>query len=350
MTKFHQTTLSEVSDAMFLQLPRLFQLLDLDFFESHHSYHLACPVHGGDNPQGCVVFKESNLGAGGWQCFTHNCQDQFQRSFFGFIRGVLSAHSDKEFASMDDTMQFCLDFLKCKMQDLENPKALRRENYNSLEVFNRQLVRKSSDLSREEIRNRLAIPSEYFMKRGFSPDVLNEFDVGLTSVNSGIMRKRVVVPVYDEDYNYVSCAGRLTHDNTTPQSPKWIYNKGFQKSIYLYGLNIAKEHIKQTASVILVEGQGDVWRMHEAGYKNCVGLFGADLSDDQLLLLEQTGALNLIILTDMDDAGQKAADKIIKKCGRRFNYLRPEIPTKDVGDMTIDQIHENLTPQIESFV
>ena len=101
--------------------------------------------------------------------------------------------------------------------------------------------------------------------------------------------------------------------------------------------------------VILVEGQGDVWRMHEAGYKNCVGLFGADLSDDQLLLLEQTGALNLIILTDMDDAGQKAADKIIKKCGRRFNYLRPEIPTKDVGDMTIDQIHENLTPQIESF-
>ena len=159
MTKFHQTTLSEVSDAMFLQLPRLFQLLGLDFFESHHSYHLACPVHGGDNPQGCAVFKESNLGAGGWHCFTHNCQDQFQRSFFGFIRGVLSARSDKEFASMDETMQFCLDFLNCKVQDLENPKALRRENYNSLEVFNRQLVRNSSDLSREEIRNRLAIPS-----------------------------------------------------------------------------------------------------------------------------------------------------------------------------------------------
>ena len=346
MTTFHQTTLSEVSDAMFLQLPRLFQLLELDFFESHHSYHLACPVHGGDNPQGCVVFKESNIGAGGWQCFTHNCQDQFQRSFFGFIRGVLSAHSDKEFASMDDTMKFCLDFLQCKIQDLENPKTLRREAYNSFEVFNRQLVRKSSDLSREEIRSRLEIPSEYFIKRGFSPEVLNEFDVGFTSVNSGIMRKRVVVPVYDEDYNYVSCAERLTHDNTTPQNPKWIYNKGFQKSIYLYGLNVAKEYIKQTASVILVEGQGDVWRMHEAGYKTCVGIFGSSINEDQLLLLEQSGALNIIILTDSDEAGNKACSQIIKKCGRRFNYYRPNISTKDVGDMPVDQLKRELHPQI----
>ena len=111
MTTYQQQTLTEVSDAMFLQLPKLFQVFDIDFFESSDSYHLACPIHGGDNPQGCAIFKESYQGSGGWECFTHSCQDQFQRSFFGFIRGVLSAHSTKDYVSMDDTMKFCLDFL-----------------------------------------------------------------------------------------------------------------------------------------------------------------------------------------------------------------------------------------------
>ena len=348
MTMYQQKTLTEVSDAMFLQLPKLLQHFNADYCESSHAYHLACPIHGGDNPQGCAIFKESYGGPGGWQCFTNSCQDEFKRSFFGFIRGILSANLDNnKDASMHETMQFCLQFLNCEIQDLENTQVTRNQSHDTIEIFNRKLTRKSATISREDIRQRLQIPSEYFMKRGFSPEVLDEFDVGFTSVNSGIMRERVVVPVYDEDYNYVSCVGRLSHENITPQNPKWMYNKGFQKSKFLYGLNIAKDYIKQTGSVILVEGQGDVWRLHEADYKNCVGLFGADISDDQVLLLEYTGALNVIVLTDSDDAGNKAYDKIIKKCGRRFNYLRPTISTKDVGDMTVEQIQEHLKPQIE---
>ena len=41
-------------------------------------------------------------------------------------------------------------------------------------------------------------------------------------------------------------------------NPKWLHSKGFRKSI-LYGLNIASQYIKESSSVILVEGQGDVW-------------------------------------------------------------------------------------------
>jgi DNA primase len=89
--------------------------------------------------------------------------------------------------------------------------------------------------------------------------------------------------------------------------------------------------------------------MHEAGYKVCVGIFGSSINEDQLLLLEQSGALNVIILTDSDEAGNKACSQIIKKCGRRFNYYRPNISTKDVGDMSIDQIKEELHPQLEGL-
>jgi len=90
--------------------------------------------------------------------------------------------------------------------------------------------------------------------------------------------------------------------------------------------------------------------MHEAGITNTVGIFGANLSDDQLVLLERSGALNLVILTDYDDAGCRAAEQIIAKCGRRFNYYRPEITEKDVGDMTVEQIQTQIIDELDGVI
>jgi 5S rRNA maturation endonuclease (ribonuclease M5) len=83
-----------------------------------------------------------------------------------------------------------------------------------------------------------------------------------------------------------------------------------------------------------------------------VGIFGSSINEDQLILLEQSGALNLVVLTDYDEAGNKAAQQIMKKCGRRFNYIRPEMPkgVKDIGDLTVEQIKELILPQLEKFI
>jgi hypothetical protein len=53
-------------------------------------------------------------------------------------------------------------------------------------------------------------------------------------------------------------------------------------------------------------------------------------------LLEQSGALNLLIFTDMDTAGRKAAETIVNKCGRRFNYYVPEYGAKDPGELGVE--------------
>ena len=90
--------------------------------------------------------------------------------------------------------------------------------------------------------------------------------------------------------------------------------------------------------------------MYEAGVTNSVGIFGSNLSDDQLVLLERSGVLNLVILTDSDEAGEKAASQIVKKGGRRFNYFRPTITEKDVGEMTIDQIKEQIVDKLEGVL
>jgi DNA primase len=160
------------------------------------------------------------------------------------------------------------------------------------------------------------------------------------------MFNRAVVPVYDETSQYVGCVGRATDENT---KPKWFNSKGFKKSFFLYGLWVTKPHIQKSSTIVLVEGQGDVWRLYESGIKNCAGIFGSDLSEDQLINLEELGVMNIVILTDNDEAGQKASKGIIEKGGRRFNYFTPQLSKKDIGDMSIEEINNELKPQIKGL-
>lgn len=334
MEKLTQKKIIDISIKLSHRLDDLLKVLKIDdIIDYDNRISFACPIHGGDNPEGCAVFK-----TGVWQCWTRQCHEEFHKSMFGFVRGVLSYRKNKK-VSLMETANFCNDFLKN-----HNTEELDTEykKLNVFEIFTRQPEKINTNISRASIRAKLNIPSQYFVQRGFLPETLNTFDVGLCEEENKPMSSRVVVPIYDEDFNYVGCVGRAIGD----MKPKWLYSKGFKKSV-LYGLNLAKEHIMNSRCAILVEGQGDVWRMHEAGFKQTIGIFGCSISDDQLLLLENSGALNLIILTDSDDAGNKACDQIIKKCGRRFNYHRPKISAKDVGDMTIEQIKTELNPQIQ---
>ena len=244
---------------------------------------------------------------------------------------------------MNETASFLTNFLDKNLDDLDV--APKRET-KTIDVFNRTIQRAESTITRDGLRSRISIPSSYYIRRGYMPETLDEFDVGECLAENQPMSGRVVVPVYDEDYNYVGCVGRAVKEHL---QPKWLHSKGFSKNV-LYGLQIAKDHILKHNTAILVEGQGDVWRLHEAGLKMAVGIFGASINEDQLILLEQSGVLNLIILTDSDEAGNKAYQQIVKKCGRRFNYLRPEISSKDVGDMTIEQIKEELYPQLKGMI
>tara|TARA_B100001113_G_C21074154_1_gene606856 strand:+ start:124 stop:1104 length:981 start_codon:yes stop_codon:yes gene_type:complete len=317
-------------------IPNLLEALEIeDVIEYPNRFSFPCPIHGGDNPEGCSLF---NIGV--WQCWTHHCEDEYKKNILGFVRGVLSHRRNKS-VSMSEAATFCLDFLGENIQNMGD--NIVSKKLDVMEIFSKKPQKIETDISRDQIRSKLKIPSKYYLNRGFLEETLENFDVGLCEEENKQMSNRVVVPIYDEDFKYVGCAGRALGNEV---KPKWLYSKGFKKSIF-YGLHMAKDNIKRTQSVILVEGQGDVWRMHEAGYKQTVGIFGCSVSDDQLLILEESGALNVIVLTDSDEAGEKAYKQIVKKCGRRFNYYRPSISTKDVGDMTIEQIHEELDPQLQ---
>ena len=336
--------ISSICNELFNNVEKLLSYFDVEYVEFQNRIAFPCPVHGGDSPEACCIFTDGTTSKGNWQCFTRGCQEEYINNLFGFVRGCLSYNKGRT-VSMNETAEFCLEFLQKDIDDLPDAP---KKTVKTLDIFNRRIERAEGAISRSDLRSKLNIPAPYYLGRHYSQLVLEAFDVGECTSQNQPMTGRVVVPVYDEEYNYVGCVGRAIKEHL---KPKWLHSQGFKKNV-LYGLNIAKEEIMNTGSVVLVEGQGDVWRLHEAGIANAVGIFGCSINEDQLILLEKSGALNVIILTDYDDAGKKAANQIVKMCGRRFNYIRPEMidGVKDVGDLTIQQIKEFLYPQLKGFI
>ncbi len=335
----------QICEQLFERLPELLTALDVEYVEYPNRYSFACPVHGGDNPEGCSIFTDGLTSKGNWQCWTNHCEDDYTNSLLGFVRGALAQRRNRKI-SLNEAAAYCTNFFNMSIEDLDKIQTRQDRSLNLIDIFNREICRSETNICRDEIRSRIDIPAKYYIDRGFRAETLDEFDVGFCSEKNRPMSGRVVVPIYDEGYNYIGCVGRSINDH---MSPKWLHSKGFRKSS-LYGLNVAAAHIQKSQTAVLVEGQGDVWRMHEGGIKNCVGIFGSSINDDQLLLLERSGALNIVILTDSDEAGDKACDQIVKKCGRRFNYYRPKITTKDVGEMPVEQIKQELYPQLKGLI
>lgn len=344
--------ISAINEAAFCKLESLLDYFNIEFLNFHNRVAFPCPIHGGDSPEGCCIFTDGDTQTGNWTCWTAHCEEEYVSNLFGFVRGCLTTNRGRP-VSMNETAAFLSKFLNADLSELSLTPT--RQN-KVLDIFSRKIERRPAAINRGEIRNKLHIPANYYLNRGYSQLVLEAFDVGECLVENQPMSGRVVVPLYDEEHNYVGCVGRSIKEHL---QPKWLHSKGFNKNI-LYGLNLAQERIMETGTVILVEGQGDVWRAFEAGLEMTVGIFGTSLSEDQLILLEKSGALNVVILTDYDEAGEKAVEGIVKKCGRRFNLIRPDlepwfeerdVPKKqrDLGNMTIEDIKNEIYPYIKGI-
>lgn len=342
MKKLTQVQILTMCDKLAENIPLLLDSLEIEGVEYPNRHSFPCPVHGGDSPEGCSVFTDGDTATGNWRCWTNQCEQDYQSNIFGFVRGVLSYRKGRDLP-LNAVYNFCLDFLDIDESKLETKEQNTKKEVKLLEIFEKRIEREKNSISREQIQSSINIPAEYYIGRGYSKETLKTFDVGTCFSKNKPMSGRVVVPIYDEDYNYVGCVGRSINEKL---QPKWLHSKGFKKNV-LYGFNIAQDFMGDKRVLFILEGQGDVLRMYEAGFKNSVGIFGSSISDDQLLVLEKSGVLNLVILTDYDEAGKKAAEQIIKKCGRRFNYYRPQISKKDIGEMTIEEIHEELNPQLK---
>ena len=352
MQKFEKEKINVLSEKLSDRIIDILDHFEISYTEQDEWIYCPCPVHGGDKKDG-VSIRQSDIFPNQivWSCWTHHCEKQYVNSILGLLRGILSREAEKDVGFMD-AVSFGFKFLNFSPDDIKVA-AGQKDKSNFIRCANSIFKEKKQvkkNVTREMVVSSLHGPVEYYLNRGFKESTLNFFDVGICKDPSKPMYNRIVVPVYDDEHKYMTgCIGRSLEEK--PSTHKWINSKGLNTGDFLYNYWNAKDFIEETNSVVLVEGQGDVWRLHEAGIRNCVGMFGCYLSDYQRIILERSGALNLIILTDSDEAGRDASARIRGQCERLFNIYAPDIsPHKDVGEMSVCEIQETLNPQLQGLV
>lgn len=133
-----------------------------------------------------------------------------------------------------------------------------------------------------------------------------------------IFRDRIMFPICDTAGRVIAFSGRILHPDE--KSGKYVNSPDtplFNKKDVLFALDKAKSYIRKYNFTTLVEGQFDVIMLHQAGYRNTVGVSGTALSDTLVTESDKVNNLglvrrlsdNLILSFDADDAGAKAAKR-----------------------------------------
>lgn len=380
MTKSHlndQAKLKIVCDEICDNIESLLQTFDIEYKFNYKMITMCCPIHGGDNPSAVNLYPEGETYRGNWKCRTHNCEKTFKGSVIGFIRGIISHQkygwrkNGDDTCSFKEAVEFATRFINKDLSSIKISRADREKKQftNVVNYLNNESTPQKSQITREQIITTLTIPAQYYLDRGYSREILTKYDVGLCDNPSKEMYNRIVVPIYDNEYKYmVGCTGRSiyekcpqckSHHNITQSCPdpdirwkncKWKHNADFKSQNHLYNFWFAKEHILKTGIAIIVESPGNVWRLEENGIHNSVAMFGSSLSDRQKILLDSSGAMSLVILTDNDEAGKKAAQQINDKCKNTYRIFIPSISKSDVGEMTSEEINNEIKTYLERIV
>ena len=355
-TSYDQNHIKAVADLVCEDIEGLLLSLGIDDYRmSDNMVIMKCPIHGGDNSSALNLYYTGDSYRGNWKCRSHKCEETFMPSVIGFIRGCLSRDKHQweqngdTTASFKEALEYAVKFTK---QDAKSMKLSAKNQEKNKFVNNIRYISTTpaatttGGVNRNMIKKSLSIPSQYFLSRNFSRDILIKYDIGDCETQGKEMFNRAVVPIYDNEHHYmVGCSGRTIDDNI---KPKWRHSSGFKSENVLYNYWYAKKHIQETGIAILVESPGNVWKLEEAGIHNSLGIFGSSLADKQKMLLDISGAMTIITIMDNDEAGYMAAEQIKNKCCRTYNVKNIKVDEyNDIGEMTTEQIKKLIVPKIK---
>ena len=133
-------------------------------------------------------------------------------------------------------------------------------------------------------------------------------------------RGRLMIPIRDTQERVVAFTARqlsVTPGNDPAREAKYINSPEtpiFSKGNLLFNLDKARRHIDENKRFLLVEGQLDAIRCWEQGVKNVVTPQGTAFTSGQAHLLRRYRPAGIDCLLDGDEAGQKAALRILPIC------------------------------------
>lgn len=286
--------------------------------KSGANFKAVCPFHN-EKSASLVISPQKQI----WHCF--GCGEG------GDIFGFVMRHENLEFGEalkiLADKAGLTLPQRSFASSSYQNKaKELIRINEFTAKFFQKALQSQSGEVARK-----------YLEARKLSPTTIDRWQIGLAPAGfdnlldalltkkvdlniaseAGVLvkndsqkifdrfRNRITFPIFNYTGEVVAFTARALDDTDGAKyinSPETaIYNK----SKILFGLNFAKESIRQLDEVVIMEGQMDVISTHQAGFTNTVATSGTALTEHHLKLLGRL-TNNLKICFDSDEAGLKA--------------------------------------------
>ena len=326
----------------------VFQKLGIEYDIVGDNIYSTCPVHGNsDNPR---AFSYS-IQKGYWKCWTRGCQDDFKSDIFGLIAGVLSKQNGLN-VEFKDVLSWSCDLLQINT-NVKKIKTINKNETNQYDdLINVVNIFKNINTNNQEekqldINSSKSTISSYFLSRGFETATLDHFNI-YEDENIKQMKDRAIIPIHnDSGTKIVGLIGRSIKEYKIPKY--LLFPKGFDKKFYLYNYHRAIKRARETSSLFIVEGQGDVWRLYEAGVTNVVSIFGKDITREQENKICQMPITNLIILTDNDQAGRESKIQIKRQFNRTHNIYFPKLYAKDVGEMSPSDIKSKILQTLKGL-
>ena len=125
-------------------------------------------------------------------------------------------------------------------------------------------------------------------------------------------RGRIVFPICDSGGRVVAFGGRVLSD----EMPKYLNSPEsdiYSKSRSLYGMDVARQHCRNSEQVYIVEGYFDVIALHQHGIRETVGTLGTSLTREHVHMVQGLIGHNgrAYLVFDSDAAGVKAARRSV---------------------------------------
>jgi DNA primase len=336
----NKLNLNKVKDIIFEDIIPLLDSFELEYTQDGDNIFMKCPIHEESNNRNALSISSSKRT---WRCWTRGCHEHYTTDIFGFVKGCL--HTDKFSEALSHICKvYDLNSSKDNSLTVATNKDLHQEDEFSklVKIFKKQDV----EYTEEFFDTPTGVTSQYFQSRGFKKETLEHFEVQDCNDKYSHLSNRAIIPIHSSHGEKVAYIARATKDYILP---KFLISRGFRKENYFYNYHRAVDKALLKRCLFIVEGQGDVWRMYEAGVENCVGLFGKEISNKQKDILLESGITTLIILTDNDQAGRESKIKIMRWFNRMFTLRFPNLHKKDVGDTSVEYIQKNILKDLKGM-
>jgi len=321
--------MAKISDAVISEILSKTDIVDLisekvSLSKKGKSYFGLCPFHNEKTPSFSVE-PERKI----FNCFS--CGEK--GNAIGFLQKTENLSFIEAIENLADRANVSIDFTQYKK---ENPnKKFLDINQDAANFYKLYLSSTKQGI----------VAKEYLKNRGISDEVIDKFDIGLSSnefdllyktlIEKGhlvsdlhdlglvkeseketiydLFRERIIFPIVNEHGSVVGFSGR-TYVDKKDGSPKYINSPQtivFTKSNVLYNMNNAINEIKKNNRVVLFEGYMDVIAAYRANVKESVASMGTSLTVDQVRLMKKF-TNNVTICYDGDPAGVEATERAIK--------------------------------------